>query len=626
MEDSTEKKPRTAVAAGDSGDRSGGDPSGSAEVGGLVNRLPEALLVEVLGRLDVEDACSAAASCRALHATANAAISAVTAIDLSAFAPSNAILSRILAGNRAVRSLAVNCSLLDDSAASAIAKGSLCELSLLKCSFSKDFFMAIGERCRNLRSLKLEMDVSPVILDSRYSGFGCTFLAPIYTGCGYLETLWVKFPLLDPHTVDYETGLPFVPNTIKDLLLQPVSHSRAKTVFPITASLKTHITDSLESLSLVLDTITDELVVLITRNVRNLVELCLEDEPVSQPYLPDDLTNIGLQALGLSHNLRHLSLTRRYSDFRRVNDFGILMLAEGCKQLRTIRLGGFSKVSDAGYAALLHSGKDLKKFEVSNGLCLSDLACLDLDKAAPNITEVRLLSCALLTSETAISLASCTKLKVLDLSGCKSIADSGLVSISQLSELTLLDLAGADITDAGLSALGNKRCPISSLCLRGCKRISSNGIASLLCGTGTIKKTLVSFDLGNVPRISGRAVTVIAKNCEQISNLSLRNCLLITDSSLEMLGSMRPDTGKCSVRMLDLAYCSRLSRNFLRHFEAPLFRGLRWLGVGKNVVERRGCRPTIAQLLERKPGLTICGNACEMGCRNKFHPDIRTLQ
>ncbi|CAL5001407.1 unnamed protein product [Urochloa decumbens] len=621
-----EKKPRTAGGGGDGdGGASRGEASGSSEGGGLVERLPEALLVEILDRLEVDDACSAAASCRALRGAASTAISAITTIDLSMFAPSNAILSRILAGNSVVRSLTVNCSLLDDSAASVIAKGSLRELSLLKCTFTLRFFMDIGERCSNLRSLKLEMAVAPEVLYPRHSEFG-TCLARIYMGCGYLETLWVKFPLLDPLTADHETWMPFVPITVKELLVQPVSQLQARTFFPKTTSLKKHITDSLESLSLVLDTITDELVILITSNIRNLVELCLEDEPVTQPNLPEDLTNVGLQALGLCHNLRHLSLARRYFDFRRANDFGILMLADGCKQLRTIRFGGFAKVSDAGYAALLHSGKDLKKFEISNGSCLSDLACLDLDKAAPNITEVRLLNCARLTSDTAISLAACTNLKVLDLSGCKSIADSGLVSISQLPMLTLLDLTGADITDAGLSALGNGRCLISSLCLRGCTSIGSYGIASLLCGTGTINKTLVSLDIGNVPRISCRAVTMIVKNCEQLSSLSLRNCTRITDSSLEVLGSMGRDSGKCSLRMLDLAYCSTLSRNFLRLFEPPLFRGLRWLGVGKNVVQRRGCSPTIVELLERKPGLTICGKACDMGCRNKCHPDIRFLQ
>jgi hypothetical protein len=195
MEDTVaEKKPRTA-GDGD-GDGCNGEPSGTAESGGgggLVERLPEALLVEVLGRLDLDDACSSAASCRSLHAAANAALSALTALDLSVsftlpspshrppngflslhsstnpssgvslrfgrssgrppqdFAPSNAILGRILAGNGAVRSLTVNCSLLDDSAASVIARGSLRELSLLKCSFSMSFFVALGGACCNLR-------------------------------------------------------------------------------------------------------------------------------------------------------------------------------------------------------------------------------------------------------------------------------------------------------------------------------------------------------------------------------------------------------------------------------------------------------------------------------------------
>ncbi|KAF0896025.1 hypothetical protein E2562_018155 [Oryza meyeriana var. granulata] len=615
-----EKKRR--LVAGD-GEGDGGEASASP-VCGLVERLPEVLLVEVVGRLELEAACAAAASCRALRGAAAAALSAVTSLDLSMFPPTNAILNRILAGNGVLRSLAVNCSLLDDSAVGAIAKGSLRELSLLKClSFTSYLFVAVGERCKNLRSFVLEMAASD---DDEHFGICRKSIAHIVRGCGYLENLSLKFfPLLGPGSVDFESLVP-IPSTIKVLLLQPVSNWQAKRLFPISTSLKTSISNTLESLSLVLDIITDELVTFITESLHNLVELCLEDNPMKEPDLHNDLTNVGLQALGLCHNLAHLSLTRGKqncsSTFRRVTDFGIMMLAEGCKQLKTIRLAGFSKVRDAGYAALLQSCKDLKKFEVSTG-CLSDLTCLDLDEAAPKITEVRLLCCGLLTSETAISLSSCTNLEVLDLSGCRSIADSGLVSISQLSKLALLDLAGADITDAGLSALGNGKCPMSSLCLRGCKRISNNGVASLLCGSGTINKTLVSLDIGNVPRISGRAVTLIAKNCEQISSLCLRNCLLINDSSLETLGSMRHNSGKSSLKMLDLSYCSRLSRNFLGLFEPPFFRGLRWLGVGKNTLERRGCSPTVAELLERKPGLTVCGNACEMGCRNQCHPDIR---
>ena len=71
-----EKRPRT-------GDGGGGGESSDSVGGGLVDRLPEALLVEVVGRVGLEAACSAAASCRALRGAAAAALSAFTSLDLS---------------------------------------------------------------------------------------------------------------------------------------------------------------------------------------------------------------------------------------------------------------------------------------------------------------------------------------------------------------------------------------------------------------------------------------------------------------------------------------------------------------------------------------------------------------
>jgi hypothetical protein len=58
-------------------------PRAAGDGGGLVDRLPEVLLVEVLARVDVDGACSAAASCRSLYSAANAVLPALTSIDLS---------------------------------------------------------------------------------------------------------------------------------------------------------------------------------------------------------------------------------------------------------------------------------------------------------------------------------------------------------------------------------------------------------------------------------------------------------------------------------------------------------------------------------------------------------------
>jgi hypothetical protein len=104
-----EKRPR----AGDGGGGGGGEASGTLG-GGLVDTLPEALLVEVVGRVGLEAACSAAASCRALRGAAGAALSAVTSLDLSVSLPPPLSRSsppaRCFPLNAAVWSLCCRCS------------------------------------------------------------------------------------------------------------------------------------------------------------------------------------------------------------------------------------------------------------------------------------------------------------------------------------------------------------------------------------------------------------------------------------------------------------------------------------------------------------------------------------
>jgi hypothetical protein len=45
-----------------------------------------------------------------------------------------------------------------------------------------------------------------------------------------------------------------------------------------------------------------------------------------------------------------------------------------------------------------------------------------------------------------------------------------------------------------------------------CAQYQQHATALLLCGSGTINKILAALDIGNVPRISGGAITVIAKH------------------------------------------------------------------------------------------------------------------
>jgi hypothetical protein len=211
-----------------------------------------------------------------------------------------------------------------------------------------------------------------------------------------------------------------------------------------------------------------------------LIELDLKDRPASKSS--DDLSDIGFQSIICCKHLISLSLRRsqksHYIVFKLVTDVGMFLLAEGCKQLEYVRLGGFTKVTDVGYARVLNSCLNLKKFEIRHALFLEDLAFQDLSKICrSSFVEVKLVSC-FITYEAVRELVTCSpSMKVLNLCGCSRISDSALSSISCLASLTYLNLERTYVTYAGMAILGKGQAPISYLSLRFCRRVTDKGIS-----------------------------------------------------------------------------------------------------------------------------------------------------
>ncbi|PHT44146.1 F-box protein At-B [Capsicum baccatum] len=87
------------------------------------------------------------------------------------------------------------------------------------------------------------------------------------------------------------------------------------------------------------------------------------------------MTNIGLLALKFCECLIVLSIVRserNYPSFKRVKNIGMFHVSERCRRLESVKLGGFAKVTEAGYSSILHSCRNLKKFEVLTSPLLSD--------------------------------------------------------------------------------------------------------------------------------------------------------------------------------------------------------------------------------------------------------------
>ncbi|KAH7428515.1 hypothetical protein KP509_09G005200 [Ceratopteris richardii] len=353
-----------------------------------------------------------------------------------------------------------------------------------------------------------------------------------------------------------------------------------------------HVTgySSLQKISLVLDTITDTLMCVLTSTLVNLTELDLLDDPVVPPQA--DLSNWGIQQIANCQNLKVLSLIRgrskswgrgQSSSFRRVNDLGLLLMAESCKDLEIVRLGGFSQVTDTGLHCILENYPHLRVFELIGMKQTSDLTFHDMVATSCSLVVVSLPAANQITSDAVVQLASCSQLKLLNLAFCRSVGDRGLKALSYLSKLSLLDLSGADITDFGLISLSKSSMPLVSLSLRSCKRLTHNGITALT--RGSLPYTLQELDFSNLPCITDLSVMAFIESGMQLIDLRLRDCYAISDECVAALASMNyagKDHGG-SLRVLDLSNNIGVSRKILNLFQKPCFARLEWLGLPKHL-------------------------------------------
>ncbi|GJV74546.1 RNA-directed DNA polymerase, eukaryota [Tanacetum coccineum] len=341
---------------------------------------------------------------------------------------------------------------------------------------------------------------------------------------------------------------------------------------------------TLTNISLVLDLITDVIVRTIAQYCPLLVELELIDMPTSIPRSADDLSDVGVQSLVGCRHLTSLSIIRKrqfvYATFTRTTHMGMIILSEGCKGLESMRLHGFSGVDDAGVTSILNSYLNLKIFDIQDAFRLTDLAIKNVSMVHRPLVEFKLVSCSSITCQGVRELVtSSTSLEVLDFHGCR-IADSCLSNVSCLTSLTSLNTGSTNVTNAGMAVLGKGNAPITCLSLRGCRKITDEGITFLLGSEGKIGKTLSSLDLSDVFLITDNAVTVIIDACVRLIELCVRNCFMVTDEAMKTLalrGRLQPESKL--LRRLDIFNCPGVSEESFEYLKKPLFRGLQWIGI-----------------------------------------------
>eukprot|EP01018_Ginkgo_biloba_P009002 Gb_39138 [translate_table: standard] len=597
-------------------------PTESGAAAGGLEQLPLTVLQTILSKLDVPSICSAAGSCKILNLCASQTLSFLHSFHLLDLSPTIGMLKHLLPSNVALRSLKVDCSQLDDSSIGYLANPLLQDLCLQSCdNFSAKLLSEIGRNCNDLRSLSLELGW----LDDRPGVATYTAgLEQLLRGCCQLEVFPVKKSkgngfvivatlqkslclLFDGSSFDshnfaaiWRSAAPtlkvldlgyVLERDVKEIFCSSNPDASRSTLHQCPLQMRESIMNmgfpNLQKLSLALDWVSDSFMSIISKNLIILTHLDLRDEPVEEPSVTVDLTNRGIQQISGCSNLRHLSLVRSQefcpASFKRVNDLGILLMAESCSNLESIRLGGFCRITDAGFRAILHACSNLQKLELLRTTQLTDLVFHDISATPLTLAHVSLRSCNLITDFSITHLSYCKNLQVLDLKGCRGVGDDSLKAVSGLSKLKTLLLNSSDVSDFGLSCLGSGSALLASLSLRGCERITDKGISALVAGS--LVQTLQILDLSNIPNLSDNAILVLVRSGMEIVELRLRECPLIGDTSVIALASMQfQGRGYGStLRLLDIYNSGGLTKLAISWFRKPYFSRLRWLGLGWNL-------------------------------------------
>ncbi|XVE67213.1 hypothetical protein DITRI_Ditri08aG0142100 [Diplodiscus trichospermus] len=592
-----------------------GMASGSVE---SLDQLPTAILATIMTMLDISSICSLAVTCKTLKTCASHVLSFLPNFHILDISPSMELIKPWLLPNPYLKSLKLDCGQLNDSSFELLLRPSLEELCLHNCAdFSGKLLSEIGSQCKDLKSL---------YLGSRAENMGGALhiseLEKLLVGCTKLEALSLMFdilPLLLGHKfaqvwalaseklTSLEIGY-ISSDTVTELLSPNVEPHQCPN------QIRPSILSGIQKLSLSVDYITDNIVGTISKGLVLLTHLELRDAPLTEPRIAFDLTNAGLQQINQHGRLKHLSLVRSQeyiiTNFKRVNDLGILLMADKCANMESICLGGFCRVTDTGFKTILHSCASLYKLKVSRGSQMTDLVFHDVAATSLSLTHVSLRWCNLLTDDAVRSLVCNMGLEVLDLRDCKNLGDEALRAISSLCKLKMLLLDGSAITDVGIAYLQHGIISsLVSLSVRGCKKLTDKCISALFDGSS--KLDLQVLDLSYLPNLSDNGILALAKSRVPISELRMRQCPLISDTSVMALATLQVDDDKCqgsSLRLLDLYNCRRITKLSYHWLKKPYFPRLRWLGMTARIN-----RDVIDVLARNRPFLHIACHGEKLG-------------
>ncbi|KAH8082894.1 hypothetical protein JL720_8402 [Aureococcus anophagefferens] len=232
----------------------------------------------------------------------------------------------------------------------------------------------------------------------------------------------------------------------------------------------------------------------------------------------------------------------------RVTDVSLRVVAANCLELRKLDAGGCAGLAGAGLAAV---GAQCRKLEhvrlagcgrAATGWALAAL----VTGCGASLTHLDVSHCALLTDADCGAVAKhCPNLIRLDLSHCRQTGDQAAVNIAEkCHRLEYINMARSELlhktSDVALLSIA-EGCgkTLVELDLNGCEMVTDVGVSWVAHQAGA---TLEVFNLRGCNRLTNAGCRAIADHCHVIRVVDLRGARRVTDVGVRVLGAALGDT------------------------------------------------------------------------------------
>eukprot|EP00026_Physarum_polycephalum_P004574 Phypoly_transcript_04596.p1 GENE.Phypoly_transcript_04596~~Phypoly_transcript_04596.p1 ORF type:complete len:517 (+),score=40.15 Phypoly_transcript_04596:553-2103(+) len=219
-------------------------------------------------------------------------------------------------------------------------------------------------------------------------------------------------------------------------------------------------------------------------------------------------------------------------------DQGLITIAS-MTQLRTLQMAGMMRITAEGVTAVAHQCTLLESLSINKCKQLNNDSVVAILTHSKNLSVLDLAFLDQVTDEAFVNMPSMPSLVTLDMKGMHRITDATVkkVALNTPNLQVWILWKCSNITDEGVTAIGNNCHLLTHIQLTDCSRITDKGVQELALGCPLLTTIL----LGGWATISDEGIKVLSTHCKSLRTIDLGGLVSITNHSLRYLGESCPN-------------------------------------------------------------------------------------